>query len=185
MNQAIQFQNASLPHTTSSESPTIRREISPVAPTNYGNVLRIECAVVYPPIPNRYADLNSLVNKYESNALRRDALIRARGRLAESLDSDGATLATLRLSRGMSQAKLAELIGTSQSRLSSLERGIYQVERFNEESSSQATMPTIYASQGLLDVLFAGERISSRRFCECGMDASSKAKIVLAFVSSK
>ncbi len=123
MNQAIQFQNASLPHTTSSESPTIRREVSPVAPTNYGNVLRIECAVVYPPIPNRYADLNSLVNKYESNALRRDALIGARGRLAESLDNDGTTLATLRLSRGMSQTKLAELIGTSQSRLSLLESG--------------------------------------------------------------
>ena len=123
MNQAIQFQNASLPHTTSSESPTIRREVSPVAPTNYGNVLRIECAVVYPPIPNRYADLNSLVNKYESNALRRDALIDARGRLAESLDNDGTTLATLRLSRGMSQTKLAELIGTSQSRLSLLESG--------------------------------------------------------------
>lgn len=63
------------------------------------------------------------MNKYESNALRRDALIGARGRLAESLDNDGTTLATLRLSRGMSQTKLAELIGTSQSRLSLLESG--------------------------------------------------------------
>lgn len=45
-------------------------------------------------------------------------------------------------------------------RLSSLERGIYQVERFGEESSISSSLPTIYASQRLLDALFAGERVA-------------------------
>lgn len=48
-------------------------------------------------------------------------------------------------------------------RLSSLQRGVYQVERFAEQDSpaaSTAALPTVYASQRLLDALFAGERLS-------------------------
>ncbi|MDT7541548.1 MAG: hypothetical protein QOE33_1452 [Acidobacteriota bacterium] len=40
-----------------------------------------------------------------------------------------------------------------------LERGGYQVVRFNSQNSSQV-LPTIYASQHLLDALFAGETVS-------------------------
>jgi hypothetical protein len=45
-------------------------------------------------------------------------------------------------------------------RRSSLERGGYQVERFNTQTASAARLPTVYASQKLLDVLFAGEPVT-------------------------
>jgi hypothetical protein len=40
------------------------------------------------------------------------------------------------------------------------ERGSYRVERFTAQASSTSQLPTVYASQKLLDALFAGEAVS-------------------------
>jgi hypothetical protein len=40
------------------------------------------------------------------------------------------------------------------------ERGSYRVERFTTQTSSSSQLPTVYASQKLLDALFAGEAVS-------------------------
>ncbi|HVG29347.1 MAG TPA: M28 family peptidase [Pyrinomonadaceae bacterium] len=45
-------------------------------------------------------------------------------------------------------------------RRGALERGGYQVERFSEQTPSSARLPTVYASQKLLDALFAGEAVA-------------------------
>jgi hypothetical protein len=45
-------------------------------------------------------------------------------------------------------------------RRGALERGIFQVERFNAQNASSARLPTVYASQKLLDALFAGEAVA-------------------------
>ncbi|HEX8164141.1 MAG TPA: M28 family peptidase [Pyrinomonadaceae bacterium] len=45
-------------------------------------------------------------------------------------------------------------------RRQALERGGYQVERFNAQAASPGRVPTVYASQRLLDVLFAGEAVT-------------------------
>lgn len=123
-------------HTSSSESPTIRRHISPLDNISASNsatvetstlgatIYRFEASVDFPVIPPDYADLNDLVGRYEGDPRKKKALQLARGRFAHVLHAKGEkTLASLRLQKGFSQSKLAQLIGTSQSRLSQYENG--------------------------------------------------------------
>lgn len=66
-----------------------------------------------------------MVRDRETNPRRAAALARARKRLAEQVEGfDGdLTIASLRLKAGLSQAKIAELLGNSQSSYSLIESG--------------------------------------------------------------
>lgn len=119
---------SSLP-TTPSIFPVIKRYGSPYALVNPGskadNVLSIVERVVHAPLPAGYREIDDVVRARESNPRHASALARARQRLATHVE-DGAqktTVASLRLKAGLSQAKIAELLGNSQSSYSLIESG--------------------------------------------------------------
>ena len=119
---------SSLP-TTSSTSPVIKRYGTAYALVNPGsraeNVLAIVEHVVHAPLPAGYREIDDLVRTNESNPHRAAALARARQRLANQVErvAQEPTLASLRLKTGLSQAKVAELLGNSQSSYSLIESG--------------------------------------------------------------
>jgi hypothetical protein len=119
---------SSLP-TTPSTSPVIRRYGSPYALVNPGsraeNVLALVEQVIHAPLPENYREIDDIVRKSEGDPRRAAALGRARQRLAVRVDDAAQmpTLASLRLRAGLSQAKLVELLGNSQSSYSLVESG--------------------------------------------------------------
>jgi len=119
----------SLPLTTPSTSPETRRFVFPYAQINPGttaeNVFAFVDQVVHAPIPPRYREIDEVIREREANPRRAAALERARQRLAYKVRSDNGstTIAKLRLGIGISQAKVAELLGTSQSSYSLIESG--------------------------------------------------------------
>jgi DNA-binding XRE family transcriptional regulator len=122
-------QNKSLQPTTPSTSPVIKRYGAPYALINPGskadNVLSIVERVVHAPLPAGYREIDDVVRKRESNPRHAAALSRARLRLAAHAENDAEknTVASLRLKAGLSQAKVAELLGNSQSSYSLIESG--------------------------------------------------------------
>jgi DNA-binding XRE family transcriptional regulator len=81
--------------------------------------------VISEPLPQGYTEIDEVIAKSEKNPRRAAALSRARERLAVRLNESGApvTLASLRLRAGLSQSKVASLIGNSQSSYSLIESG--------------------------------------------------------------
>jgi hypothetical protein len=120
----------SLPHTKTSAYPVTRRfgfANSDVNPgTESSNVIVIVDSVISEHLPSAYTEIDDVIAKSERNPQRAAALARARGRMAEKLNESGApvTLASLRLRAGLSQAKVASLIGNSQSSYSLIESGL-------------------------------------------------------------
>lgn len=118
----------SLP-TTLSISPVIKRYGTAYALVNPGskadNVLSIVEHVVHAPLPAGYREIGDVIRARESNPRHASALVRARQRLAEHAEDETKkpTVASLRLRAGLSQAKIAELIGNSQSGYSLIESG--------------------------------------------------------------
>ncbi len=79
-------------------------------------------------VPHAYLGIDAVIQMYEQNPARSLALAAARKRLANVIDIDEKpTMSSLRLKRGLSQAKLAVLMGTSQARLSRIECGLDDV----------------------------------------------------------
>lgn len=79
---------------------------------------------VAPESPQGYKSIDDLVSKFEASDKGRAALARGRAWVAKEFYSgDGDTIRTLRLNRGMSQADLADRLGTSQSHVARIERG--------------------------------------------------------------
>lgn len=119
---------SSLP-TTPSISPVIKRYGSPYALVNPGsqddNVLAIVERVVHAPLPTGYREIDDVVRARENNPRHASALARARQRLATHVEDEAQkpTVASLRLRAGLSQAKIAELLGNSQSSYSLIESG--------------------------------------------------------------
>jgi DNA-binding XRE family transcriptional regulator len=98
-------------------------EINPS--TEASNVMFIVDSVISDHLPRAYTEIDDVIAKSERNPQRAAALARARGRMAGKLNESGApvTLASLRLRAGLSQAKVASLIGNSQSSYSLIESG--------------------------------------------------------------
>jgi DNA-binding XRE family transcriptional regulator len=88
-------------------------------------VLKVVAAVVTEnPIPPGYRTLDSMVADLERDPKWRRELKSARSWMAETvLAGKPVTLRTLRLQRGMSQAQLAEAIGTQQPYIARIETG--------------------------------------------------------------
>ncbi len=75
-------------------------------------------------VPASYTSIDDLVNELESDAGRKAAIEKGRWWVAETFyGDDGATVRTMRLKKGWSQAVLAKEIGTSQSHVARIERG--------------------------------------------------------------
>jgi len=88
-------------------------------------VLAIVERVIHASLPAGYTEVDDVVRKSEADSRRAAALARARQRLAGQLveAESKTTLSTLRLRAGLSQAKVAELLGNSQSSYSMVESG--------------------------------------------------------------
>lgn len=115
--------NESLPLTTSSDYPEFKRYIAE-SPKSSGQVITIESAYVHAPLPSGYKEIDSLIKEREKNSIRSNALLKARERLAATLNSSEAVnLSILRLRAGLSQHLLAEKIGNSQPSYSKIEAG--------------------------------------------------------------
>lgn len=81
-----------------------------------------ELTVEKPPLlPSDAVDIDDLLAEVESTAEGASALAEGRKWVAENFYSHVASLATLRLQRGWSQAELAHRVGTSQSYIGRLE----------------------------------------------------------------
>lgn len=120
---------SSLP-TTPSTSPVIRRVVYPFNVVNPGsraddNVLAMVASVVHAPLPEGYREIDDIIRTRENNTRHALALARARQRLAANLETEAqkTTVASLRLKAGLSQAKIAVLLGNSQSSYSLIESG--------------------------------------------------------------
>lgn len=111
----------------SSASPKTVRSVRPTADvgattTGKAALYVFEASVVHAPQRPGWRDINEVVAEREKNPKRAAALVRARQRLAAE---DGRrTLSVMRLEKGLSQAQLAKMIDTSQSRLSRIEAGL-------------------------------------------------------------
>lgn len=81
--------------------------------------------IIHVPLPAGYLEIGDVIKKREADPRRAAALARARQRLATQVTeaSGKPTLGSLRLKSGLSQSKLAELIGNSQSSYSLIESG--------------------------------------------------------------
>lgn len=108
--------------TSAAESLPIGAPSSP-ASSRSDVVYREFCAARPIPLSNTTA-LGSLVRKYEADPVKAEYLARARQKIARELYPNGPeTLSTLRLARGLSQARLADIVGTSQSHIARVELG--------------------------------------------------------------
>lgn len=74
-------------------------------------------------LPDGYVEIDELVARHEKNERRRRALEEARRWAADTFHSERESLAKLRLKKGLSQARLAEAVGTSQSHIARIENG--------------------------------------------------------------
>lgn len=119
---------SSLP-TPPSTSPVIKRLVFPYGVVNPGtraeNVIAIVERVVHSPLLAEYREIDDVVKARENNVRHASAIVRARQRLAAQTEevAQKTTIATLRLKAGLSQAKVAELLGNSQSGYSLIESG--------------------------------------------------------------
>ena len=81
--------------------------------------------VVHAPLPTGYREIDDIIRGSENDPRRAVALAQARKRIAEKIEAQvtGHSIATLRLKRGLSQSKVAEMLGNSQSSYSLIESG--------------------------------------------------------------
>lgn len=121
-------QSEFLPSTTRSISPAIERRVSRVVNPESAasaDVYALTVHVVRPPARLGFRDVDEIVADREKDARKAAALARARQRLALRLEEhpEMPTVASLRLRAGFSQARLADIVGTSQSSYSLIEAG--------------------------------------------------------------
>ena len=111
--------------TTLFASPGIRRFVQASPESAKSNIYTIVEQFVSAPVPVGFREMQAVIAEREQNPRRAAALKRARQRLADRLASseDEVTVAVLRMRAGLSQARVAELLGNSQSSYSMIESG--------------------------------------------------------------
>src|SRR5690348_4841549 len=116
MTKSTRASSSSSPPMTGSASPpsASSRANLPLAKTRRADVVQWESCFRPQdiPIPEGFEEIDSVVEEYERDPAKAKALKAARQRLADKLPT-ATTLAKLRLSRGWSQKRLADEIGTS------------------------------------------------------------------------
>ena len=111
--------------TTLFASPSIRRFVQAAPESAKANIYTIVEQFVSAAVPDGFREMRAAIAEREKNPRRAAALKRARQRLADRLASseDEVTVAVLRMRSGLSQARVAELLGNSQSSYSMIESG--------------------------------------------------------------
>ncbi|MBF09975.1 MAG: helix-turn-helix transcriptional regulator [Cobetia sp.] len=120
MTQTTSYLKESFGHTTTSVNHTeVSTTSKPAKVINIETRLKVESVA-----PENYITLSELIANANKDQKKKDALERARARLAGSIKkSEGPTLRAKRLEMGWSQTKLAELLETSQSHVARIEKG--------------------------------------------------------------
>ena len=111
--------------TTHFVSPGIRRFVQASPESAKANIYTIVEQFVSAAVPDGFREIQAVVAEREKNPRRAAALKRARQRLANKLvgSEEDVTVAVLRMRAGLSQARVAELLGNSQSSYSMIESG--------------------------------------------------------------
>lgn len=112
--------------TDSAYLPTVDSSAVPAAPqTRRADIVQWEdCFRPQDvPVPEGFEEIDAYIEARERDATQRDALSAARRRISARLPASKTTLAKLRLSKGMSQKRLATAIGTSQPHIARIENG--------------------------------------------------------------
>lgn len=103
--------------------------------------------------------ISQRVERLERNPLRRESLKKARQRLSHFISESGITLTSIRLSKGMSQKNLAELIGSQQSYIARIERN--ETNMLNSTIAKLAHALEITENE-VRDALNAGWKLSAK-----------------------
>lgn len=112
-------------HTTASETVVGKGTIhTGTAALGRPVVVALRKPEAKPVLPVGYSSIDDVVSELFSDADGAQALLEARADLAEDIHAiEGMTLRARRLALGLSQAKLAEMIGTQQPHIARIERG--------------------------------------------------------------
>lgn len=110
-------------------------------------------------VSHKAKSVTELAAKYEADPRKAAALARAREKLADRLgrargEATAATLAQLRLQKGLSQTRLAEILGLKQPYVARVERG--------EENLTMSTMENFAAALGVAPPEFLAAALASR-----------------------
>lgn len=122
----ISLLSESSAHTTASEPVTPLKSSSASSPATkpFGAVHYLVLSPKDEPVPEGYTTIDDIVAEYERDPAMREELLDARRWVADTvLAGQPVTLRTLRLRKGLSQAQLAEAIGTQQPHVARIERG--------------------------------------------------------------
>lgn len=126
MTPTISLLSESFEHTTTSESVALASGSAvPNPATRPSNVVHF---LVHPqqdePIPAGYTTIDDVVAEFERDPAMQEELLDARRWVADTvLAGKPVTMRTLRLRKGLSQAQLAEAIGTQQPHVARIEGG--------------------------------------------------------------
>lgn len=127
MPPTMNSRNAFLAITPSSDQPrTVHKPAERSATSQeFALVVHIQDRLPGPPsVPTDYVAIDDLVRTVERDDARRNALEEARQWAADALyPEDGLSIRAFRLRKGLSQRRLAECLGTSQSHVARIERG--------------------------------------------------------------
>lgn len=125
MTQTTRLLDESFRLTTTSNSVAQVSTSAPTVTTRPAQVIPfIAPASAEAPIPPGYKTIEEIVAKFERDPAMQEELLDARRWLADTVFAGKpVTLRTLRLRKGLSQAQLAEAIGTQQPHVTRIERG--------------------------------------------------------------
>lgn len=126
MTPSISLLSESFKHTTTSESVALASPLAvPNPATHPSNVVHyLVHAQQDEPIPAGYTTIDEVVAEFERDPAMQEELLNARRWIADTvLAGKPVTMRTLRLRKGLSQAQLAEAIGTQQPHVARIEGG--------------------------------------------------------------
>lgn len=126
MTATISLLSESFAPTTTSEPVTLPRLSAGLSPATRpsGQVHYLVPSPEDEPVPEGYTTIDDIVAEFERDPAMREELRDARRWVADTvLAGQPVTLRTLRLRKGLSQAQLAEAIGTQQPHIARIENG--------------------------------------------------------------
>jgi DNA-binding XRE family transcriptional regulator len=149
-------------HTTLSEKVVGKATTSTRTPRDgTTTVVSLPDAQGKPEMPSSFVAIDDLVLGYEADPEKAAALRAARAEMAlEVRDAEGVSIRARRLELGLSQVKLAEMLGTSQSHVARIERGTENLQISTCRRLCAVLGVDLNALDGMLETQ---ERIAMRR----------------------
>lgn len=156
-NRNRSFNESSL-FTETSTFPRVVRSVVPLVSAatdgvegTSARIFSFETAFIHPPQRRGFRDFSERISELERDATRAAGLAEARRQLAQELGSECTGIAALRLRRGLSQSGLAELMDTSQPKVSRMEAGLDDVRHSTLKKLAEALGATIDEVSNALD----------------------------------